>query len=601
MLRPYAILCAAVICVYAQSIRFDFVNYDDDELIYHNAPFLADWGNVRTAFTSHAFSAAGGESVYYRPFLITAYIAEFHLWKLAPAGYHAVNVALHAATVLLVFLLARVLLAAELPALFAALIAALHPVQTEAVGWVAGGNDLLLGLFVTLMALAYLKGRRTSAIWFACALLTKESAAFYLLLLPLADATILRSAGLAGAGPAGAGLARRAARYLPHAAVLALYLALRLEIFGALIGAERLYGSRGFGERLMMLPALAAEHLRLILLPIHLSVAHPVTELVWLNAPWNVAAVALTAGLIAAFALALKRDAVMAFGLGWLVIGLLPVLGIFPLAIPIFEHRLYVPLIGAAIAAGRIVARVPAARAALAKPAVMCLSIVLAVSSFVRLPVWKNGVALFDDAVGKSPRDARSYYSLATAFYEERRYRESAAALQEYLGLAPHDLRGETFLREVYYLAGRTGDALEVSRGMTAREPLNGSRWLETGEIYQDLRMPDSAAACYRTAIALDSLLPDPHLQLGKILDSSGRSSEAAAEFRKACDLGSAGGCFELAKIYAAGGRDALAIGVLEPKIHDAHVTPAMIALLRSLYERNGELLKAAALSRGNE
>lgn len=76
-----------------------------------------------------------------------------------PAGYHLVNILLHAANVAwLFYLLRRYRVAVGLASLAAALFA-VHPVHTEAVANIVGRAELLGMFFGGLMWWAWLQGR----------------------------------------------------------------------------------------------------------------------------------------------------------------------------------------------------------------------------------------------------------------------------------------------------------------------------------------------------------------------------------------------------------------------------------------------------------
>lgn len=130
-----------------------------------------------------------GPGYYYRPLLELTYWLDNLLWGMQPRAMHLENILLHYANSLAVYLLARRVqgVAAGLFAvgpLLAALLFALHPVNVEAVAWIAGRTDPLLSLLVLssfffwLKWLAEPRRRDLSAALalFGAALLAKETA-----------------------------------------------------------------------------------------------------------------------------------------------------------------------------------------------------------------------------------------------------------------------------------------------------------------------------------------------------------------------------------------------------------------------------------------
>jgi tetratricopeptide (TPR) repeat protein len=154
-------IVVAVCAAYAPVFSAGFI-WDDDLHLVHNVILQPD-GLYRVWILR--------EGLNWWPVAFTSYWLEFQLWGLAPAGYHGVNVAIHAACALLLWRILLRLGTKGSAALLASALFALHPLNVETVAWVAQRKGLLSMLFFLTSVHGYLrfedgrKARAGGAVW----------------------------------------------------------------------------------------------------------------------------------------------------------------------------------------------------------------------------------------------------------------------------------------------------------------------------------------------------------------------------------------------------------------------------------------------------
>ena len=171
-----------ILIVYGQTINFDFVRLDDTKIIVDNHDKIFSLANLPAAFTTQYGFDQG--SPYYRPIILISFIIDSQFSGLNPVFYHISNLIFHYLSVYFLFLLLIELKISKQVSLFLTIIFAIHPVLTNAVVWIAGRNDILVGLF-SILSFLYLvryfanqsnKNFGLHAIFFLMAILSKEVA-----------------------------------------------------------------------------------------------------------------------------------------------------------------------------------------------------------------------------------------------------------------------------------------------------------------------------------------------------------------------------------------------------------------------------------------
>ncbi len=408
-------LLACLLGAYSALALAGFV-FDDVPLVVQNT-LTGHPGRWMEAFRTDLWKTAGVDafSGYYRPLLLLDLMVDRAAFGLSPAAHHLHSLAWHLAAVGLFLALLRRLVPPT-PALVGAAVFALHPLQSEAVAWIAARNDLMAASFIFATLLALLPARpgpARLAVGFALALaglLAKESAVLTPIALLCLDLARDRRPGplpryLACALAIGTWLGLRTAAAIPPASVPS-----SIQLVGLLQGS----------------PQLATHYAALLVFPYPLSIGEflPYLE----GSPLEYMLLGL---LLAGLALCVRRGGPLAWaGLTLAAISMTPSLLAIAVRGQIGERYLYVPLAGIAVV---IASAVPDRRGAFAVlgPVVVGWVVIL----HGRLPAWSSDLTLWEAAHADTP-SAYTSNSLAAVLVAEGRSAEAAVLYQAALEAA---------------------------------------------------------------------------------------------------------------------------------------------------------------------
>jgi tetratricopeptide (TPR) repeat protein len=429
-------LALAVLAAYATSFR-GALQFDDYRVIAGDprVQSLAAWWRSMPGI---------------RPLLKLTYALD-HASGLGLAGFHAVNVAVHAAAAVLAYLLLvrlgrrAALLHPEPAALLGALLFALHPVQTEAVTYLSGRSASLAGALALGSALAFAAGRDRGR----PGLVHLASPALMLLSLCVKETAVVLPAALLLLEAADAG---RPFSWRAALRGVGVHLALAAAAAGAFLASPvyrsmlgRSLSLRALGLQLLT-QARATAWLAGQLVPVRGLSADP--DLAPVTAP-SVGAVLLALLLLAVAVAALatvRRRPVPALAVLWFLCWLAPQGWWLPRAEVASERQLYLALLGPAWLAAAAILRLPGPRA-LRTAIAAGLVLVLAGATAVRSRVYRDEVAFWTDAAARAPRGARAWSNLGYALALACRPAEAEAAFRRAVALAPDDPTAAVNLR----------------------------------------------------------------------------------------------------------------------------------------------------------
>ncbi len=145
-----AILAIATIAVYLPVHSHTFFNFDDNYYVVDNEHVHQglDWATVKWAFTSL-------DHANWIPLSFLSHAVDYQLFGDDPAGHHEVNVLLHATTAALLFWVLKRSTGYVGRSFMVGALFALHPMNVEAVAWIAERKTLLSVLFFVLALGAY--------------------------------------------------------------------------------------------------------------------------------------------------------------------------------------------------------------------------------------------------------------------------------------------------------------------------------------------------------------------------------------------------------------------------------------------------------------
>ena len=528
-----------------------FLGWDDDIYILKN-PLITTltWQSFKAWWTHPYF-------VNYAPLHLASYAIDYRLWGGAvPRGFHLTDALLHAGASVFALLLFRRIAGSRVPALIAALLFALHPVQVESAAWASERKSVLAMFFLIPSFLLFLRHRdRTpeglrsgwptaaylgSLACYALSLLSKGMGVVFPIVLLLYER-------LRDPRP------RRVGRFAELAPYFLLALVLGLAtLWAQKAGLPAITGWPIKWDLLCTMTVVFRDYLRTIFLPMNLNnLYYP--EL--LPTPWR-SDFLLSAGLLAGVAgitgWLVARSPKLAFWPLWFFVSLGPVSNLFFL-LPVLRADRYLYLSSLAFGGlaadwvGRIAGGGETRRRA-AVAAFTALILCFALLTFRRIDVWGSDEALWRDSVAKAPRSHIAHGSLGGVYMDRGDLDSALAEFREAVRLQPLYQRGYFNIGFIEARRGRMAQAaVALRRGLSlGAEPPAWNQTVRESYAFIHLYIGEQAFAegklaeakeHYRRALDYRPAFPEAAFDLGVSLARQGRQREAYAAFLRAATL----------------------------------------------------------------
>ncbi|HTL30180.1 MAG TPA: tetratricopeptide repeat protein [Tepidisphaeraceae bacterium] len=492
------VLVIVTVATFGRIVTHEFTGWDDAMTIFENQKIVSPSLENVGYYWSHS------EGGLYIPVTYTLWSAIAAVSRvddgtghvaLNPWAFHAISLLIHVFSVLVVFQILRLLIDHDIAAMIGALLFAVHPLQVETVAWTSGAKDLLGGLFSLVCIWQYV-------------LFARSSTGFQ----PVHSASKKDMHGLKTRATS----QKQAQRYLAFAAI-ALVIAMLAKpsaVTAPLIGGaiDLLLIRRSRDRVLLSVIPLLLLAIPFVIIARNVQTAPHVT-----NAPdWTRPLVALDALAFYVFKLIWPRalgiiygrtpDAILksgqifytwiapvllfAIGFAWrrkwpallcseaiAAFALLPVLGLTPFMFQVHsttaDHYMYVAMLGVALLAASIVARVP-------KPTTYAIAAVAllacAVRSTIQAGTWKDSITLATHAVEVNPASATAHSNLGIALAASGQIDKALPQLEAAVEMDAENHNARSALAQAYLELGRPEEALQqaiVAINLIQTHPLN--------------------------------------------------------------------------------------------------------------------------------
>lgn len=554
---------------YSNTFNVPF-HFDDINIIVNN-PAVKDFGyflddskldQLHTHYIDHIRVVMEQRFVGMFTFLLNYRLGGFNT-----IGYHIFNISVHLLNSLLLYLLIK--LTFETPfmkssrlrgssgtiALLSALVFTVHPIQTQAVTYIAQRFTALATLFYLATIYFFARWRLNADMserffriftsgWYAAALLsallgmfTKEIA----FTVPLAAALY---EVLFFDGPYRYRLMRLAPILMTMIAIPTSMMDLDEPggLFEKISAASRIHTDMSRTDYLATQMTVVVTYMKMIFMPIYqnFDYDYPVYRSFFgkeVFGSFLIIAGVLYAGAYYYF-LSIRKDPIyrlISFGIFWFFQTLSVESTLIPIGDLIFEHRVYLPSVGAITAL--VTLTVTTAEGRFKRQAVAfvgALTVLFAWATFERNKVWLSPIALWTDTASKSHEKARPHHMLADALQHAGLFDESIKEYRTALRLNPDYMDSYFNLAHLYAETGRLDLAIEHYHQALRINPTLEEAHISIGNAFSLKGLHDKAIEHYLHALRIEPSVAEVYFHLGNAYHAKGMRKEAAEHFEEA-------------------------------------------------------------------
>ena len=561
-------LCVLGILVYSNTFHSPF-QFDDEHRIIKNVSIrdLRDLETIWSYFPTR-----------FVPYLSLAF--NYHFNQLRVPGYHLVNLVIHLISGIAVWWF--ILLTFSTPAVkgreiarhanhiafLGSLIFVAHPVQTEAVTYIYQRTASLAALFYLGSLSLYVKARllqnerassRIPGFYYGSSMLaallgmfTKESVATLPIMILLYEFYFLGDTPPRLLSPRGGGLRRGVCRvkkkvewkYIVPFLIIMLIIPVTMIVSkSANVGMIRTVaegaGEISRGHYFLTQFRVMVTYLRLLFVPLNqnLDYDYSISETLWEMS--TLACGCLLLLIIVSGVLLFPRYRLISFSIFWFFLTLSVESSVIPLKNVIFEHRLYLPVVGYSIFLPISIYHLchKKLKSRVVTAIVLTIITFYSILAYTRNEVWKSEFALWDDTVNKSPGKARPYVNRSTAYAGLGLYEEAISDCNRALSIVPgHEVaynnRGVAYekMGEFDRAISDFSQALSLNPDYARAYSGRGLAYLGRGEL-------DKAISDFDQALRINPKYDEAYNNRAIVYGRKGEDDKAISDFSQALSV----------------------------------------------------------------
>lgn len=554
------VLTAVVLVAYNPVNHNGFVNLDDKGYIEENPQVQAGltWATVKWAFTTY-------DASNWHPLTWVFHALDCQLFGLNPAGHHYMNVLLHAADAVLLFLLLQSATGFRWRSLIVAALFALHPINVESVAWASELKNVLSMMFFLLALYAYTWYARSPAfgryaavtLAFALALMTKPQVVTFPFLLWLWDYWPLDRIGASSVSALGQQV-MPPPRVPTRLLILEKVPLLVLSAGSALVtvkaqkaaGALKALSLYSLPLRLEAAIIAYVRYLGKALWPSKLVALYP--HPTRLYPVWQMVAAVALLTLISVLVFRARDRRYLAVGWLWFLGSLVPMIGLVQVGTQAMADRYaHLPFIGLFVMVTWLVADLAAhfvqrsgkdhrvSAPWLAIPAVACL-IALGTLTYRQVSYWHDTETLWRHTVALTEDNFFAHDILGYYLNSQGRTEEGADQFRAALAIRPEDPEANMNLGPYEQARGNLPAAVDHYQRValfSANAGLRATAYFNLGHAYRQMGDLAQARQCFEITLQMAPDEPTAMIGLGLIAEATGDPSEAVRQYSRALAL----------------------------------------------------------------